>query len=225
MAAVDPAQAAREVFLDQDFWWKRIEQRQLSAPWFESALLAVLRFLGRILRTVLEWIFKLLRSLAHLFDGASTGDSVVVWLIVAAVLGWSIWKLSPVIARWIRGRMAEPGAADPLAWQTLPEASSLFDEAGLAFRAGNHAEAIRLALLAVIARLEKQGLLRYDRTRTNREYQRELRPAGELAACFDQVARIYERVWYGRAPAGRDEAEQALRLSGSLINGEGRAAE
>ena len=99
-------------------------------------------------------------------------------------------------------------------WQTLAEASDLFEQAGQAFRDGSHAEAIRLALLALIARLEKQGLLRYDTTRTNREYQRELRPWSELAACFGQLARIYERVWYGRVPAGRAEAEQAIRLCG-----------
>jgi hypothetical protein len=88
-----------------------------------------------------------------------------------------------------------------------------------------YAEAIRLALLALIARLEKQGLLRYDTTRTNREYQMELRHRSELAACFGQLARIYERVWYGRVPAGRAEAEQAINLCGSVINREELAAE
>ena len=88
-----------------------------------------------------------------------------------------------------------------------------------------YAEAIRLALLALIARLEKQGLLRYDTTRTNREYQMELRHTSELAACFGQLARIYERVWYGRVPAGRAEAEQAISLCGSVINREDLAPE
>ena len=110
-------------------------------------------------------------------------------------------------------------------WQTLAEASDLFEQAGQAFRDGMHAEAIRLALLALIARLEKQGLLRYDTTRTNREYQVELRHRSELAACFGQLARIYERVWYGRVPAGRAEAEQAISLCGSVINREDLAPE
>ena len=88
-----------------------------------------------------------------------------------------------------------------------------------------YADAIRLALLALIARLEKHGLLRYDTTRTNREYQRELRQRADLAACFGQLARIYERVWYGRASAGRAEAEQAIGLCGSVINREDLAPE
>ena len=111
-------------------------------------------------------------------------------------------------------------------WQALAEASDLFEQAGEAFAAGKYAEAIRLALLSLIARLEKQGLLRYDTTRTNREYQGELRRReSDLAACFGQLARIYERVWYGRLPAGRADAEQAIGLCGSLINGEDLAPE
>ena len=102
----------------------------------------------------------------------------------------------------------------------LAEATDLFAQAGQAFRDGKHAEAIRLALLALIARLEKQGLLRYDTTRTNREYQRELCQRADLAARFGQLARIYDRVWYGRASAGAAEAEQAISLCGSVINRE-----
>ena len=76
-----------------------------------------------------------------------------------------------------------------------------------------------------IARLEKQGLLRYDTTRTNREYQRELRTGRTWPRRFGQLARIYERVWYGRASAGRAEAEQAIGLCGSVINREDLAPE
>ena len=124
-----------------------------------------------------------------------------------------------------RQRPARGARKTGATWQTLAEASDLFEQAGQAFRDGMHAEAIRLALLALIARLEKQGLLRYDTTRTNREYQRELRHTSELAACFGQLARIYERVWYGRVPAGRAEAEQAISLCGSVINREDLAPE
>jgi hypothetical protein len=149
----------------------------------------------------------------------------VVWLIVAVLLAWSIWKLYPVVVRWLRGNGAGPAAPAAARWQTLPEAADLFAQAGQALGEGIYAEAIRLALLALIARLEKLGLLRYDTTRTNREYQRELRQRSDLAACFGQLAGIYERVWYGRVPAGRAEAEQAIRLCGSALNEEDLAPE
>ncbi len=221
----DPARAARDVFHDQDFWWKRLEHRRVSSSWLESIFTAVRDFAGRILRGILDLLARILRSLFSLFSGTSSGGSVAVWLIVAALLAWSIWKLYPVILRWLSGGAAAPGTHEGVTSQTLAEASDLFEQAGRAFREGAYAEAIRLALLALIARFEKQGLLRYDTTRTNREYQRELRHAPELAACFGQVARIYERVWYGRVSAGRAEAEDALHLSRSVIQGEDRAPE
>ena len=114
----------------------------------------------------------------------------MVWLIAAVILAWAIWKLYPLLAYLpvdravlVAGRRRDEHGRER-SWQTLPEPSDLFEQAGEAFRDGKYAEAIRLALLALIARLEKQGLLRYDTTRTNREYQRELRPTTELAASF-----------------------------------------
>jgi Domain of unknown function (DUF4129) len=224
-AGPDPVLAARDVFQDQDFWWKRIEPRPVSTSWLDSILAAVLDSFGRVFRAIWELLAKILRSLFSIFRGASSGGTVAVWLIVAAILAWSIWKLGPVIVRWLTCSAPAPGRQEGGTWQTLAEASDLYDQAGQAFRDGMFAEAIRLALLALIARLEKQGLLRYDTTRTNREYQMELGHRSELAACFGQVARIYERVWYGRVAAGRAEAEQAISLCGSVISREELAAE
>jgi hypothetical protein len=222
---VDPGRAARDVLLAQDFWWKRIEPRPVSTSWFQSILAAVLEFLGEVLKSVWDVIVRIFRFLFGMFGGVSSGGTLAIWMIVVALLAWSIWKLYPVIARWLRVGRSKPDAPGVAAWQPLAEASDLFDQSGRAFREGQYAEAIRLALLALIARLEKQGRLRYDTTRTNREYQRELRQTPELAACFGQLARIYERVWYGRMSAGRAEAEQAIRLCGSALDGEGLAAE
>jgi hypothetical protein len=224
-AGEDPARAAREVFQDQRFWWKRIEPRPVSTSWLQSILAAAADFFWRILQEIAEWFAKILASLFGGFTGASTGGAVAVWLIVAVVLAWSIWKLGPVIVRWLSGSAPAPRKPEGTTWERLPEASDLFDQAGQAYRDGRYPETIRLALLALIARLEKQGLLRYDTTRTNREYQSELGRGSELAACFGQLARIYERVWYGRASAGRAEAEQAITLCGSAINREDLAPE
>jgi hypothetical protein len=225
-AAIDPAAAARDVFQDPAFWWKRIEPRRTSNSWLDSLLAALRDLVNRILDAVGELIGWILGRLFGAFSGASSAGRIVVWLAIAALLAWAIWKLYPVIVRWLRGGAPVPALPrQEVSWQTLAEASDLYTQAGQAFGAGQYAEAIRLALLALIARLEKQGLLRYDTTRTNREYQRELRPQVELAACFGELARIYERVWYGRLPAGHADAELALGLCGSVINGKEPAPE
>jgi hypothetical protein len=220
---VDPVRAAREIFQDQAFWWKRLEPRPVSSSWLEPILLAAVELIRRAVAWIAVILARILRSLLGAFSGASSGDATVVWLLIAALLAWAVWKLYPVIVRWLSGsKPAAPGQG-PVAWETLAEASELYEQAAEAFRKEMYAEAIRLALLALIARLEKQGLLRYDTTRTNREYQRELRQRSDLAGCFGQLARIYERVWYGRLRAGRTDAELALELCGSVINGEEQA--
>lgn len=223
--AVDPARAAREVFQDPDFWWKRIDSRTISTSWLERLLAAIAEHVGRILAKIVEFLWNILRNLFRLLGGASSAGSIAVWGLVAALLVWSIWRIAPVVIRWLSGGAFTPRAPEGIVSQPLPEAADLYEQAGHALRKGAYAEAIRLALLALIAQLEKQGLLRYDTTRTNREYQIELGPSADLAACFGQLARIYERAWYGRIAPGPAEAERAISLCGSVIKREDLAPE
>src|SRR5437899_2442550 len=66
--------------------------------------------------------------------------------------------------------------------------------------------------------LQQRGKLRYDPSRTNREYERDLRPEPSLATMFGEVATPYERAWYGRYPAEGREAERVLTLCRQLVN-------
>jgi hypothetical protein len=224
---VDAALEAREVLQDQDYWWKRIEKKTIPTTGLLGFFEKMLELPGRVLRAIWDFVFEFFRGLALLLRGDWSAGSSVVWLLAIVLLGWAMWRLYPllkylpVIARWLAGGAA-PGAqkATTVSWEALPESSDLFLQASNAFANSKYADAIRLALLALIARLEKQGLLRYDTTRTNREYQGELRSHKELAASFGQLARIYERVWYGRESAGPAEAEQAIGLCRLLIHRE-----
>ena len=63
--------------------------------------------------------------------GVSSGGTVVVWLIVAAILAWSAWKLYPAIARWLSGASAlgtrhpeRQRASRGNRWPRLPTCSS-----------------------------------------------------------------------------------------------------
>ncbi|MDR3617712.1 MAG: DUF4129 domain-containing protein [Paludisphaera borealis] len=217
---VDPVGAAREVFQDSEFWWKRIEP--ISKPktsWIQSILVTILDVLGRAWNAVLDLIARILRFLFGRFAGESSGGAVLVWILAGAVLAWAIWKLLPLFLQRI-GRDAPVVRPDAVVSQALPAAADLRDQAVQAQRDGHHAEAIRLALLTLIATLEKRGLLRYDTTRTNREYRAELRLHPELSTRFGRLARIYEGVWYGREPAGPEQAEESIRLCESPVDGE-----
>jgi hypothetical protein len=220
---VDPVREAHDVFQGADFWWKRMEPSSApSASWLQSILGTILRVLARAASAVWEQILKLLRFLFGRIVGESSGGTLLVWILAGAILAYAAWKLVPLLLGLL-GReetTVGPAAVDS---EVLADAADLRDEAGRALREGRHAEAIRLALLALIAALEQRGLLRYDTTRTNREYRAELRPRPELADRFGRLARIYEAVWYGRQPASREQAEESIRLCGPQLDAEALA--
>lgn len=62
---------------------------------------------------------------------------------------------------------------------------------------GDYRNAIRYLYLSSLLVLDEQGLLRYDRSRTNREYLRSLSSKPELANPLRDVIDVFDRVWYG----------------------------
>ena len=64
-------------------------------------------------------------------------------------------------------------------------------------QAGDHRTAIRYLYLASLLLLEERGLLRYDRTLTNRETLRSVQNRPDLAAPLQEVIETVDRVWYG----------------------------
>jgi hypothetical protein len=211
---------AQEVFQDQAFWWKRIERVEASPSWLGRPLRAVLDFIWSIVGALWEFVQKLLKSMFGIATGDWSAGVPLLWLVAALLLVWAVWKLYPTLARWLgrTGPASVPAAALP--FEQLPEALLLYDQARQALQGGQYAETIRLALLALIARLQQRGLLRYDPARTNREYQLDLRPAPEVASIFGEVVRPYERIWYGRLPATVGDAERVLGACRPVVTGE-----
>ncbi len=62
---------------------------------------------------------------------------------------------------------------------------------------GDYRNAIRYLYLSSLLVLDEQGLMRYDRSRTNREYLRSVASKPELAKPLHDVIDVFDRVWYG----------------------------
>jgi hypothetical protein len=62
---------------------------------------------------------------------------------------------------------------------------------------GDYRSAIRYLYLSSLLLLDEQGLLRYDRSRTNREYLRSVSSRPELANPLRAVIDVFDRTWYG----------------------------
>ena len=63
----------------------------------------------------------------------------------------------------------------------------------------DYRQAVRFLYLSTLLSLDEQGLLRYDRSKTNREYLRSVR-GSKLAPTLQSVIDVFDRVWYGFQP-------------------------
>jgi hypothetical protein len=197
---------ADDVFAADDFWWKRTEEVEapsllggVFAAIYEYVLRPILQALGKLLDAILEWLWSL-------FGEGPAGDwsSGIpwLWIVVALLAAIVLWRIV-VMFRQPREVTAELPPDTPV--DELPQAGQLLDEAQAALARGVRRDAIRLAFLALIAHLQDRGRLSWDPSRSNREYQRDLRPWPDVSAGFRACADPYERCWYGgRLPESSD---------------------
>jgi len=87
-------------------------------------------------------------------------------------------------------------AADGSDIELLSSASAMQRAQTLSVQ-GDYRTAIRYLYLSSLLTLDEQGLLRYDRSRTNREYLRSIGSKPALAGTLRSVIELFDRVWYG----------------------------
>jgi len=199
-ASLDHAanQLADEVFASDDFWWKRTKQVEAPSFWgnlfgaiYDYVLKPLLKALSELFQKILEWILGLLGM-----TGEGDWSSGIPWLrvLIAILAGIAVWR---VIVMLRRPRTVVPQTAEEPVIDRLARADQLLQQAQTAFDEGHLRDAVRLAFLALISHLQDRGRLSYDPSRSNREYQRDLRPWPEIAAGFRTCAEPFERCWYG----------------------------
>lgn len=70
---------------------------------------------------------------------------------------------------------------------------------------GDYRTAVRYLYLSALLLLDERNLLRYDRSRTNREYLRSVATRPELATILKDVVDIFDEVWYGYRIINQDD--------------------
>lgn len=73
----------------------------------------------------------------------------------------------------------------------------------------NYNSAIRLYYLLCLKELSLAKLIRWKKQKTNRNYLGELR-SGPYYAPFQELTRIFDRVWYGAMPLNRDTYQELV---------------
>jgi hypothetical protein len=137
------------------------------------------------------------------------GFSSLGWLIVGGIF---VAILIVALIQGLQGRKRKP--SNPVVQQagqltpsletilTNPNEYSvtgLWREADELARAGRLREAVRTLYLAVLALLHRANLIRFERTRTNGEYVRQLRSRDDLRMPFSGMTNLFELKWYSES--------------------------
>lgn len=126
-------------------------------------------------------------------------------LLILALIVYTLRGVRRTVAAEARVR----AEAEEEEHMTVQEAT---DRTRNAAQAGDYRTATRYLYLSTLLWLEERGMVRYDRSRTNREYLQQLRGKPTYDA-FVPVVDTFERVWYGKRPleaADFDAYEQQI---------------
>lgn len=163
----------------------------------------------QLLRRLYQWWHEQVTPrISHLYEYSP----VAYWLLVAVLMAACVLliyhiyiSLRSAFGPGGRGRAGQRGTVEPVV-EGSPEA--LLAEADEAAAQRHYRRALRCLYLAVIRHLERRRLLRYDPSRSNGEYLRDLRPHPRLQALLRSVTDLVDAVWYGGQRAGAEEYER-----------------
>lgn len=178
----------RQVFTLEDVLPLQEILRRPEFQWQESRTLRTPSLLDKIF----DWIENLRDRVMN-----ATFRFGRVPLIVAAVLLFllSLFFISRGLSRNLvrEAELETEGEED----EALLSSKGALKRAETLSTQGDYRNAIRYLYLSSLLVLDEQGLMRYDRSRTNREYLRSISSKPELAKPLQDVIDVFDRVWYG----------------------------
>jgi hypothetical protein len=169
----------KEILARPEFQWK--EGQAIQPPnWLADLYERFLNFLDRILFGAANVVYQ----------GQDLLKVAVVLLFLLALY---------FISRGLSRSLAQEAqlAAEAGTNDELLTSQSAFKRAETLSMQGDYRNAIRYLYLSSLLILDEQGLMRYDRSRTNREYLRSVSSKPELAKPLHDVIDVFDRVWYG----------------------------
>ncbi len=125
-----------------------------------------------------------------LLDYVITGTAAVLMIVVLLYMARGLFlDFAP------ETRLADAAAVDEIL-----TAESALKRAHTFSAAGDYRTAVRYLYLSALLVLDERGLLRYDRSLTNREYLKTVAHLPEVAPILAEVVDVFDRVWYGYQP-------------------------
>lgn len=172
----------------------------LSRPEFQSESDNFLqRLYQKVIDFLINWLDRLFPDTRH----------ITVPLPTELVILFAVFLLGGILAFIFRDvwRNVLPDAElddENLADGEILTAGQASQRARQLSSSGDYRQAIRYMYLSALLLLDERGLLRYNRSLTNREYLHQISNQPGLASHLLPVIETFDRVWYGFQPV--DEA-------------------
>jgi hypothetical protein len=134
-------------------------------------------------------------------EGAAVPRMGPTWLL-AAIGAIVLFLVLAYAARGLLGNLVteSDAATEDRAGEETVTAEGAAQRARRLSAGGDYRSAVRYLYLSALLLLEEQGILRYDRALTNREYLRRVAGRPAVAAHLADVIYLFDRVWYGFQP-------------------------
>lgn len=178
----DDAKSAESILSKPEFQWQQAEP-SLWQQWGE-----------RFFAWLNEWLNKLFGGQSMNVNAGSPIKillSVFAILIFAALIFFVLRDLFTALVSESTLDSEEQSGEVPLtAENALHRAQELS-------RGGDYRSAVRFLYLSSLLLLEERGLLRYDRSKTNREVLRSVADQPDLKKPLHDVVEVFDQVWYG----------------------------
>jgi hypothetical protein len=167
------------------------------------------------LKKFLEWLGNLLSKTGNAFSGLGAILRALVYAVLAAICALIIWLVVRAVNRYrarhntgFKRRSYDEGEAD-LPPGDLPADEYLRRAAELAER-GMFREAIAQLILGAMSFTERNGLIRFRRGLTHRDYLRALRSQTVPYQALRTIVNVYEPICFGRRPPHIDHYRTSL---------------
>lgn len=183
-----------------------LREGRFHAPSVPRPLHGLLHAIGAAASSVGRWVGHVVDRIGRIVPGGP----VVVWILLGLALIAAIAMSARRYAR--RGLEREQAVAGALAPAARERAEDLEREAARAERDGRYADAVRLRFRAGLAALAERGAISPPRSVPTAELARTLRSKD-----FDALARRFDEIAYGAAPAAAQDAEQARRGWSAIV--------
>jgi hypothetical protein len=156
--------------------------------WAEPAQNPVSEWLQKIFDVISRWANEIL---GLTFDVAGSDVTAVILTALLMVVFFFVFRtLFTDFLNEVKMN-AENGEEEPLT------ADAAFAKAQQLSRGGDYRSAVRYLYLSTLLILDERGVMRYDRSKTNREYLRSVANSPELSKPLEEVIEVFDNVWYG----------------------------